>query len=138
MVSAIHAGWRGAFSGIIEESLLNIQKLGIDPKDLVALIGPTIYQKDYIVQRDFYDMFLAQNENNEKFFLKHNGIISFDLPGYCKNYLKKHGVADIHETLISTYQHPEILSSHRYHQHNQADIGTTRRSQFSIIGIAPS
>ena len=42
VVGAAHAGWKGAFSGIIESTLGTMEKLGADKNNIVASIGPGI------------------------------------------------------------------------------------------------
>jgi len=47
IISAIHAGWKGAYKKIIEKVVSFFIKSGSDTKDLVAAIGPCITQKNY-------------------------------------------------------------------------------------------
>ena len=46
-ISAIHAGWKGAYKGIINKVIRFMMKKGCEPKNLVAVIGPCIAQKSY-------------------------------------------------------------------------------------------
>ncbi len=46
IVAAVHAGWRGAVSGVIEAA---VAAMGIDPRRLVAAVGPCIGQAAFEV-----------------------------------------------------------------------------------------
>ena len=55
-IGCIHAGWKGAFSGIIEKTIKKFKKLNSKNK-ILASIGPCIGQKSYEVDIDFYKKF---------------------------------------------------------------------------------
>jgi YfiH family protein len=44
MIAAIHAGWRGAYKGIVQKVIQFMLKKGCKPKNIVAAIG-RLYQK---------------------------------------------------------------------------------------------
>ena len=48
MIAAIHAGWKGAYKGIINKVINFMLKKGCDKKNIHAVIGPCITQKSYI------------------------------------------------------------------------------------------
>ncbi len=70
VISAIHAGWKGANKGIVEKVIKYLLKNGSEPKNLIAAIGPCINQKNYEVKKDFINKFLKQSKKNEIFFKK--------------------------------------------------------------------
>ena len=70
IISAIHAGWKGAYKEIIKKVVNFLIKSGSDTKDLVAAIGPCIAQKNYEIKSDFKLKFLKQNIVNKTFFKK--------------------------------------------------------------------
>ena len=41
-VGAIHAGWKGAFKGIVKKTIQLLKKNGCSEKDMIACIGPCI------------------------------------------------------------------------------------------------
>ncbi len=41
-VAAVHAGWRGLARGIIAAAVEALSEIGVDPGDLVAVIGPCV------------------------------------------------------------------------------------------------
>ena len=45
MIAAIHAGWKGAFKGIIKKVINFMIKKGCKKKDIIAAIGPCIWKK---------------------------------------------------------------------------------------------
>ena len=46
IISAIHAGWKGAYKGIINKVIKFLIKKGSNPKNISAVIGPWIAQKN--------------------------------------------------------------------------------------------
>ena len=55
-VAAIHAGWRGTASRIVESTVARLrEKFCLDPKDLIASVGPHIGVCCYEVGRDVVD-----------------------------------------------------------------------------------
>ena len=45
MIAAIHAGWKGAFKGIISKVIKFMIKKGCELENITAVIGPSISQK---------------------------------------------------------------------------------------------
>ena len=88
MIAAIHAGWKGAFKGIISKVVNFMIKKGCKKNNINAVIGPCITQKNYNVKENFKKKFLKKNKKNAFFFKKKKGIIYFDLPNYIKSQLK--------------------------------------------------
>ena len=66
-VGCIHAGWKGAFLGIIKNTINKIKKLNSNNK-IFASIGPCIGEKSYEVDITFYKRFLKQSKKNKKYF----------------------------------------------------------------------
>ena len=67
VVGCIHAGWKGAFSGIIKNTVNKIKKLNSN-NQIFASIGPCIGHKNYEVDLDFYKKFLNKSRKNKKYF----------------------------------------------------------------------
>ena len=73
IIGCIHAGWRGAFLGVIKNTIFKIRKINSGNK-IYACIGPCIGKKSYEVDKDFYKMFISRSKNNKVYFSKKNKI----------------------------------------------------------------
>ena len=69
IVGCIHAGWEGAFRGIIKNTISKIKRLNSSHR-LFASIGPCISFKNYEVDFDFYNKFITQSKKNHKYFTR--------------------------------------------------------------------
>lgn len=87
IIAAAHAGWRGAYSGIIQNTVHSMIKLGAKAEQIMAAIGPSILQDAYQVGDEFYKTFLEQSPKNERFFIKKNESFYFDVRAYCRQQL---------------------------------------------------
>ena len=103
MIAVIHAGWRGAFKGVISKVINFMLKKGCDRKDIVVAIGPSITQKNYNVKLDFKNKFIKKHKKNKIFFKNRNKLIYFDLPNYIKSQLKFNKISKIDMINIDTY-----------------------------------
>ena len=71
IVGCIHAGWKGAFSGIIKNTIMKIRKL--EPNnDIYASVGPCIGKKSYEVDLKFFKKFVNKSYKNKKYFSNKN------------------------------------------------------------------
>jgi YfiH family protein len=59
VVGAAHAGWRGAFDGVLENTVAAMETLGASRANIAAVLGPTIAQPSYEVDPAFLDRFPA-------------------------------------------------------------------------------
>lgn len=94
IVGAAHAGWRGAVSGILENTVAAMERLGSKRDDISAILGPTISRANYEVGGEFRDIFLKQEGGNERYFSAsaNAGHFMFDLPAYILDRLRRAGV----------------------------------------------
>ena len=89
IVGCIHAGWKGAFLGIIKNTISKIKKISSGNK-FYACIGPCIGKKSYEVDKNFYKMFLAKSRNNKIYFSNKNKTKKlFNLRKFVTNKLIK-------------------------------------------------
>ena len=65
-VAAIHAGWRGLYHGIIEKT---IQKLPVEPGNLLVWLGPAIGENVYEVGEEVYYAFTDNDKEAEQAFI---------------------------------------------------------------------
>ena len=103
MVAAIHAGWKGAFKGIIDNVINFMLKKGCKKNNIIASIGPCIGINNYNVKENFKKKFLKKEKKNKKFFSVRNNIIYFDLPNYVKTQLKLNKITSIDMKNIDTF-----------------------------------
>ena len=103
IIAAIHAGWRGAFKGIVNRVIKFMLQKGCNTKDITAAIGPSIAQKSYNVKLDFKNKFIKKHKKNKIFFKNKKKIIYFDLPNYVKSQLKLNKISKIDIIDIDTY-----------------------------------
>ena len=115
VIAAAHSGWKGAISGVIENTLGKMCGLGADLANINATIGPAIAQKSYEVGAEFIDRFICQHKDNERFFAKSEnlGHYMFDLPGYAKHRLADAGVSQINIIAQDTYFNDNEFFSYR-------------------------
>ncbi|MDR2766204.1 MAG: peptidoglycan editing factor PgeF [Holosporaceae bacterium] len=114
VVGAAHAGWRGALDGIIEATVLKMQLLGGDPREIRAAIGPCIDVESYDVDDDFQKNFTDSTDSAD-YFRRIGGGLRFDLAGYCRMRLLGCGLPEGNVNLIgvNTYGDPENYFSYR-------------------------
>lgn len=126
VLAAAHAGWKGALTGILENTVAAMAALGAEPKAIRAGIGPAIAQRSYEVGPDFPDPFLKQHAGNADFFVpaQRAGHFRFDLKGYVSRRLGLAGVEKITVLPCDTYAEPNRFFSYRRTCHeNEADYG---------------
>ncbi len=104
MVSVIHAGWRGAFNGIIKKVLIFFKKKGSDLSDMNVVIGPCISKDSYEVKKDFVKRFIKKDQKNSKFFFKRKIKTYFSLNTYIKYEIRKSGIRNIEIINKDTYK----------------------------------
>ena len=103
LISALHAGWKGAYHEIITTTLKKFESKGSNLKDLIAVIGPCISKKSYEVRKDFLNKFVKRERSNKKFFYKKKDKMYFSLNDYIKKDFLKYGVKNIEIIRKDTY-----------------------------------
>jgi polyphenol oxidase len=125
VIGAAHAGWQGAIGGVIENTIMAMENLGAKRTDSVAVLGPTISQKNYEVGADFETKIVMQDASATAFFAAGQSADKrqFDLPGYIMARLARAGVEGI-DLGLCTYSNPERFFSYRRTTHkNEPDYG---------------
>ena len=113
MIAAIHAGWRGAFKGIINNVINFMLKNGCKKNQITAAIGPCIKQKSYNVKDDFKKKFIKKDRKNKIFFKNKRNTIFFDLPNFVKSQLKSNKITKIDMINIDTFDEKNNFFSAR-------------------------
>ena len=123
IIGCIHAGWKGAFSGIIENTLSKFKKLNLNNK-IVACIGPCIGKKSYEVDLPFYNNFMSLAKKNKKYFTKKNNFKkNFDLRKYVGDKLIKQNVKVDHVKLDTFIEKNNFFSYRRSQKLCESDYG---------------
>ena len=126
VIGAAHAGWRGAFTGVIETTIAAMEKLGADRANIVAAAGPMIRQSNYEVGPEFVERFQADSAANARFFAPgaKDGHAMFDLAGYIAARLSAAGIAHVEDIGRCTYADADTFYSYRRSVHrNESDYG---------------
>ncbi len=124
MIAAIHAGWKGAYKGIISKVINFMIKKGCKKKNIIAVIGPCISQRSYKVKEDFKRKFLKKDKRNKVFFKKRKNFIYFDLSKYVKLQLKLMKITNLDTINIDTFpKKNNFFSARRSLYLNHDDYG---------------
>ncbi|HBN23112.1 MAG TPA: peptidoglycan editing factor PgeF [Holosporales bacterium] len=121
LVAALHGGWKGVLSGIIENTVALMLKRGAKRKTLMASIGPSIAQNSYEVDEIFQQTFREKNHDWSKFFKQgtQKGKHFFDLEGFVKQKLQEESLKSIHSLNQDTYTNDTLFFSCRRAFHNE-------------------
>ena len=95
MIAAVHAGWKGAYKGIVPKVLKFMVQKGCSVHNITAAIGPCISLKSYEVKQDFIKRFLKKDIMAKGFFKKIKNKNYFSLSGYITYQLKSLGLKKI-------------------------------------------
>lgn len=126
VIGAAHAGWRGAFGGVIEATVAAMEDLGADRSRITAALGPTISQMNYEVGPEFLERFMVADEANARFFIATDraGHAFFDLNGYIAARVERAGIGEFEDLGLCTYAEPDRFFSYRRTTHlGEPDYG---------------
>jgi YfiH family protein len=113
VVACIHAGWKGAINGIVENTFNKMMRLNENNNFYVA-VGPCIGLENYEVGKEFYDKFIHENKKNERlFFQNENNKFNFDLRKYVNFKITKFDVKYVENVDLNTYAEKENFFSFR-------------------------
>ena len=119
LTGVIHAGWKGVYSGIIENFISKVTELNYSKKDLIFALGPCIGRNSYEVSKGFKNSFIKKYSESEHFFepKKNKNYFNFNLRGCIIHILKKNNISDIWSSKSDTYKYPKRYFSYRYSVH---------------------
>jgi len=113
IVACIHSGWKGAVTGIIENTFNKIIAMGNNNKIYVA-VGPCIGVNNYEVGEDFYYEFIKKSKNNELFFSQgKKGKFFFNLRECVNSKIKQFDVKHIENINFDTFSEKKNFFSYR-------------------------
>tara|TARA_B100000886_G_scaffold191355_1_gene131789 strand:- start:4048 stop:4800 length:753 start_codon:yes stop_codon:yes gene_type:complete len=123
IIGSIHAGWKGAFSGIIKNTILKIKKLN-SKTEIFASIGPCIGQKSYEVDTKFYRKFILKSKRNKIYFKRKSKYKRFfNLRKFVADKLKELKVKIDHVNYDTFRERKHFFSYRRSLSLRQADYG---------------
>ena len=123
LIGCIHAGWKGAFSGVIENTLKKFKKINFN-NQIFASIGPCIGEKSYEVDLIFYKKFILKSKRNAVYFLKKkNNKKSFNLRKYVNDKLIKLNVKVDHVKHDTFKEKSKFFSFRRSQKLQEKDYG---------------
>ena len=134
VIGAAHAGWKGALTGVLDNTVKTMESCGAIKETLRACVGPCISKSSYEVDNNFITAFIEEHEDSERFFqsVAKKGHAMFDLSGYCAWRLFRAGVKNVALLDMDTYGNEKEFFSYRRATHrNEPDYGR----QISVISI---
>ncbi len=121
VIGAAHAGWKGAISGVLENTITAMETLGAARKNITACLGMTISQDNYEVGQEFLNQFLAANADNKQYFIpsKTPDHYMFNLPAFITMRLTQAGIGSIEDLGLCTYAYEQRFFSYRRTTHRK-------------------
>jgi YfiH family protein len=115
VVAAAHAGWRGAFTGVLEATIDTMESLGASRLRIAAAIGPCINQPAYEVGPEFEAQFLMADPTYARFFDRPGpgARPRFDLPAFIESRLAAAGLPVIERRSPCTFADEQRFFSYR-------------------------
>jgi YfiH family protein len=110
-VALAHAGWRGLAGGVIENTT---RRMAVDPRDLIAYLGPGIGPSAFEVGADVRDAFLGRDAGAAAAFTPHAaGKWLADLFLLARQRLRRAGIGEVHGGTLCTYSDARRFFSYR-------------------------
>jgi hypothetical protein len=126
VIGAAHAGWKGAFGGVIGAVVVAMEKLGARRERIVAVLGPTISAAAYEVGPEFVERFKGENTTFARFFTasERPAHAMFDLPAFIAHRAQEAGIGRFYDLALCTYGDEARFYSYRRATHRgEGDYG---------------
>lgn len=134
VIAAAHAGWKGAFGGVVEATIEAMMTMGARRDRIVAAIGPCIAQASYEVDDAFRARFMHADSAWSRFFTDavRAGHWQFDLKAYVADRAEEAGIRQVEVLPQDTYLLEAQYYSYRRTTHKgEPDYGR----QLSVIAL---
>ena len=123
IIGCIHAGWKGALSGIVKNTIDKIKTQSTN-SNIFAAIGPCIGKKSYEVDLNFYKRFLKASQKYKRYFsYKNEHKKLFDLRKFISDRLKELNVNVDHINRDTFVDKKNFYSFRRSFKLKQNDYG---------------
>lgn len=109
-VAAVHAGWRGLCSGVIEHT---VARFTAPPAQLNAYLGPAIGPLAFEVGPEVRQAFVAQHSESEACFVARGDKYLADIIALARLRLRRLGLTHIYSADICTVSSPDYFSYRR-------------------------
>ena len=114
IIGCIHSGWKGGLNGVIKNTVKKFKELNSNIDNLIAVVGPCIGKDSYAVKNDFYEKFVNQDLEYEKFFKKiKDKEYNFDLRDFINAEISKLNIKNIENIDIDTFAEKKLFYSYR-------------------------
>jgi len=125
VIGAAHAGWKGALTGVLENTITAMEKLGAHRANITAAIGPTIQQTSYEVGSEFRDRFINTDPIFSSFFElgQDAAHLQFNLSAFVEFQLQKSNIQRVWNAHIDTYSSADHFSYRRATHRKEPDYG---------------
>ncbi|WP_305987318.1 peptidoglycan editing factor PgeF [Roseibium sp. MMSF_3544] len=134
VIGAAHSGWKGAISGVLENTVMAMETLGANRQSMIAVLGPTISQASYEVGPEFQIRFVEEGPENRAYFAPSHrqDHFMFNLPAYITGRLSGIGLGHVVDMSLCTYTDEDRFYSYRRTTHRkEPDYGR----QISAISL---
>lgn len=136
IIGAAHAGWRGAYKGVVENTVRLMIEHGAKVENIHAAVGPCMQQKSFEVKADMRDVLLAEMPDNAKYFVSRDGQkFYFDLSEFVVDKLRQMGIESVENALIDTYSSAQYFSFRRNTHAGLIAVKKDYPTQFSCIRL---
>ncbi len=123
IIGCIHAGWKGAFLGVVDNTVKKIKRLNMNNK-IYACVGPCIGKKSYEVDIKFYKKFVSKSWKYKIYFTNKNKTKKlFDLRRFVTDKLLKLSVKVDHVSKDTYEDKSNFFSYRRSIKLKQKDYG---------------
>jgi hypothetical protein len=113
VIGAAHCGWKSAKANIIKKLVAKMREK--NAHNILAIIGPSIQQKSYEVDENYYQNFTSDDPACKDFFIKSkkDGHYMFDLSGYVARKIEQENIKIFIHSKDDTCALPEKYPSYR-------------------------
>ncbi len=122
VIGAAHAGWRGAFGGVLEATISAMCQIGASHQNITAILGPAICQPSYQIGADMADIIAGHHQGAEKCLIADDSASDtrylFDLPYFARQILQAEQIGRVLDLETDTYADSARFYSHRWATHN--------------------
>lgn len=125
IIGSAHTGWRGALSGVLENTVDAIVNLGGDRSKIRAVLGPCIGQDNYEVGAEFVTEFTNRDQTYEQYFRPSTDPARkmFDLWSFIVDRLSASGVQAASLDLCTYADEARFFSYRRTTHRKEPDYG---------------